>query len=119
MAAVLGLWCWSEGTISVNSVTTPKAEAFYWTTITFSQTLGTALDDWMADTGGLGYRGGALVFRCRAGGSRWTVLLGKCVPRGARLDEERFWTVIAMQYKLFSRYGLILISLTFQHSAFS
>lgn len=59
---VLGLWYWSEGTISVNSVTTPKAEVFYWTAITFSQTLGTALGDWVADTGGLGYQGGALVF---------------------------------------------------------
>jgi uncharacterized membrane-anchored protein len=43
-------------------VNTPKVEAFYWTAITFSQTLGTALGDWMADTTGLGYEGGALVF---------------------------------------------------------
>jgi len=62
LAAVLGLWYWSEGTISVNTVTTPKVEAFYWIAITLSQTLGTALGDWMADTGGLGYKGGALVF---------------------------------------------------------
>lgn len=62
LAAVLGLWYWSEGTVSVNSVSTPKVEAFYWTTITLSQTLGTALGDWLADTGGLGYRGGAIVF---------------------------------------------------------
>lgn len=59
---VLGLWYWSEGTISVNTVTTPIVEVFYWTAITFSQTLGTALGDWVADTGGLGYQGGALVF---------------------------------------------------------
>ena len=59
---VLGLWYWSEGTISVNTVSTPKVEAFYWAAITFSQTLGTALGDWIADTGGLGYEGGALVF---------------------------------------------------------
>jgi uncharacterized membrane-anchored protein len=59
---VLGLWYWSEGTISVNTVTTPKVEVFYWAAITFSQTLGTALGDWGADTGGLGYQGGALVF---------------------------------------------------------
>ena len=58
----LGLWYWSEGTISVETVNTPKVEAFYWATITFSQTLGTALGDWMADTTGLGYEGGALVF---------------------------------------------------------
>jgi uncharacterized membrane-anchored protein len=46
----------------VNTVNTPKVEAFYWAAITFSQTLGTALGDWMAATGGLGYKGGALVF---------------------------------------------------------
>jgi uncharacterized membrane-anchored protein len=59
---VLALWYWIEGTISVNAVNTPRAEAFYWAAITFSQTLGTALGDWIADTGGLGYGGGALVF---------------------------------------------------------
>jgi uncharacterized membrane-anchored protein len=62
VGAVLVLWYWSEGTLSVNTVATPKVEAFYWTAITFSQTLGTALGDWIADTGGLGYEGGALVF---------------------------------------------------------
>jgi uncharacterized membrane-anchored protein len=60
--AVLGLWYWSEGTISVSTVNRPKVEAFYWAAITFSQTLGTALGDWMADSTGLGYEGGALVF---------------------------------------------------------
>jgi uncharacterized membrane-anchored protein len=59
---VLALWYWSEGTISVNTVSTPRVEVFYWAAITFSQTLGTALGDWIADTGGLGYEGGALVF---------------------------------------------------------
>jgi uncharacterized membrane-anchored protein len=62
LTIILGLWYWSEGTISVNTVSTPKVEAFYWAAITFSQTLGTALGDWVADTGGLGYEGGALVF---------------------------------------------------------
>jgi uncharacterized membrane-anchored protein len=62
LLAVLALWYWSQGTVSVNTVTTPQTEAFYWAAITFSQTLGTALGDWMADTGGLGYEGGALVF---------------------------------------------------------
>jgi uncharacterized membrane-anchored protein len=62
LMVVLGLWYWSEGTISVNTVSTPRVEAFYWAAITFSQTLGTALGDWIADTGGLGYEGGALVF---------------------------------------------------------
>ncbi len=62
LMVVLGLWYWSERTISVDTVSTPRVEAFYWAAITFSQTLGTALGDWMADTGGLGYEGGALVF---------------------------------------------------------
>jgi len=64
LSVVLSLWFWyrSLGTISVDTVSTPKAEAFYWLTITFSQTLGTALGDWMADDTGLGYGGGALVF---------------------------------------------------------
>ena len=62
LLATLGLWYGSEGTISVNTVTTPKVEAFYWAAITFSQTLGTAFGDWAADTGGLGYGGGAILF---------------------------------------------------------
>jgi uncharacterized membrane-anchored protein len=62
LLATLGLWHWSEGTVSVNTVSTPKVEAFYWATITFSQTLGTALGDWLADTRGFGYERGALVF---------------------------------------------------------
>lgn len=64
---VLALWYRSEGTVSVDTVNTPKVEAFYWATITFSQTLGTALGDWMADTSGLGYLGGALVFLAALG----------------------------------------------------
>ena len=62
LMAVLAAWYWSQGTISVATVNTPKVEAFYWAAITFSQTLGTALGDWMADDTGLGYDGGALVF---------------------------------------------------------
>jgi uncharacterized membrane-anchored protein len=62
LLATLGLWHRSEGTVAVNTVSTPKVEAYYWATITFSQTLGTALGDWLADTGGVGYEGGALVF---------------------------------------------------------
>lgn len=62
LLAVLGLWYWSCGSISMDTVNTPKVEAFYWSAITFSQTLGTALGDWMADSTGLGYAGGALVF---------------------------------------------------------
>jgi uncharacterized membrane-anchored protein len=60
--ATLGLWYRAMGSVSVDTVSTPRAELFYWATIMFSQTLGTALGDWMADTTGLGYTGGALVF---------------------------------------------------------
>ena len=62
VVALLGLWYRSQGTVSVDTVDNPKTESFYWATITFSQTLGTALGDWMADDTGLGYLGGALVF---------------------------------------------------------
>jgi uncharacterized membrane-anchored protein len=62
LLVALGVWYWSEGTISVGTVNTTRVEAFYWAAITFSQTLGTALGDWAADTGGLGYAGGAALF---------------------------------------------------------
>jgi uncharacterized membrane-anchored protein len=55
-------WRWTLGSISVDTIHAPPAELFYWTTITLSQTLGTALGDWAADTGGLGYRGAAAIF---------------------------------------------------------
>ena len=60
---LLSLFAWHRtlGTVDVNTVATPRAEAFYWITITFSQTLGTALGDWIADAGP-GYSGGALIF---------------------------------------------------------
>ncbi len=56
------LWYRTTGSVAVTSVQTPKAEAFYWLTIMFSQTLGTALGDWTADTIGMAYTGGALLF---------------------------------------------------------
>lgn len=62
LMGALGVWYWSAGSVSVNTVVAPKIEMFYWVAILFSQTLGTALGDWMADTNGLGYEGGALVF---------------------------------------------------------
>lgn len=58
----LAIWYKTLGSVSVNTVSEPKAEYFYWITIMFSQTLGTALGDWTADTAGLGYGGGAIVF---------------------------------------------------------
>ena len=58
----LAVWYSVLGSVSVDSVSSPKAEMFYWITILFSQTLGTALGDWTADTSGLGYAGSAVVF---------------------------------------------------------
>jgi uncharacterized membrane-anchored protein len=58
----LGSWRAVEGRISADTIVTARTEAFYWITITFSQTLGTALGDWAADTNGLGYLGGAALF---------------------------------------------------------
>jgi uncharacterized membrane-anchored protein len=60
--ASLAVWHRTLGSIAVERVHEPQAERYYWITITFSQTLGTALGDWTADTGGLGYSGAALVF---------------------------------------------------------
>ena len=65
LACVIGsllVWRVVTGSVSVDTVRTPRAEAFYWLTITFSQTLGTALGDWIADETPLGYVGGALLF---------------------------------------------------------
>ena len=58
----LVVWRRSMGSLSIASVNAPKAEMFYWITVMFSQTLGTALGDWTADTAGLGYTGAAMVF---------------------------------------------------------
>jgi uncharacterized membrane-anchored protein len=60
LMATLGVWYWSLGSISVTTVDKPSVEAFYWVAITFSQTLGTALGDWLADS--TGYEHGAFVF---------------------------------------------------------
>ncbi|MBI3432785.1 MAG: hypothetical protein HY018_11305 [Hydrogenophilales bacterium] len=62
LMASLAIWYRTLGSIAVDSIRSPRAEVFYWITIMFSQTLGTALGDWTADTAGLGYAGGALVF---------------------------------------------------------
>jgi uncharacterized membrane-anchored protein len=62
LGASLFVWYKTMGTVSIHSVNAPKAEVFYWVTILFSQTLGTALGDWTADTAGLGYGGGIAVF---------------------------------------------------------
>ncbi|ARU31580.1 hypothetical protein CAP31_07700 [Sulfuriferula sp. AH1] len=62
LMASLFIWYSTLGSVAVDTVSSPKSEMFYWITIMFSQTLGTALGDWTADTAGLGYEGGAIVF---------------------------------------------------------
>jgi uncharacterized membrane-anchored protein len=62
LMASLMLWYKVLGSVAVNTVRSPKSEMFYWVTIMFSQTLGTALGDWAADTAGLGYGGGVVLF---------------------------------------------------------
>lgn len=62
LLASMLVWYRNLGTLAVASISSPRAEAYYWLTIMFSQTLGTALGDWTADTAGLGYGGAALIF---------------------------------------------------------
>jgi uncharacterized membrane-anchored protein len=70
------LWRRTLGTVSVDSVSSPQAEIFYWVTIMLSQTLGTALGDWTADSAGMGYLGGMAIFTVLlalvAAAYRWT-----------------------------------------------
>lgn len=76
LVATLALWYRTLGTVAVQSVTSTAAEVFYWITILFSQTLGTALGDWTADTAGMGYLGAATIFGSMlilvAAAYRWT-----------------------------------------------
>jgi uncharacterized membrane-anchored protein len=62
LIASLATWYFTLGSVEISTVSSPKTEMFYWVTIMFSQTLGTALGDWTADSAGLGYTGGIVVF---------------------------------------------------------
>jgi uncharacterized membrane-anchored protein len=86
----LGLWYWSAGTVAVGTVSSPKTEIFYWVTIMFSQTLGTALGDWAADDAGLGYLGGVAVF----GGA---LVIVACLHFFTRISKTGlFWTAFIL-----------------------
>lgn len=86
----LAVWYRAMGTVSVESVSSPRSEVFYWATIMFSQTLGTALGDWTADTAGLGYLGAAAVF-----GALLTVVAGAYLwTRASRT--LLFWTAFIL-----------------------
>ncbi|MEZ5595225.1 MAG: hypothetical protein R3E84_02355 [Pseudomonadales bacterium] len=62
LAGTMIVWHRDSGRIDISTIDTPKSESYYWLTIMFSQTLGTALGDWTADTAGLGYLGAAAIF---------------------------------------------------------
>jgi uncharacterized membrane-anchored protein len=81
LMTTLGLWYWRLGSIATGTVATPKVEMFYWGAIMFSQTLGTALGDWTADSGGLGYRGGRWYSRPVSRGSPWPIIAPGCRTR--------------------------------------
>lgn len=85
LAASLLVWYLTMGSVAVDSVNSPKAEAFYWVTIMFSQTLGTALGDWTADTAGMGYGGGTVIFGSVLGMIAFTYYLTK------RFHTVLFW----------------------------
>src|SRR6202034_1033043 len=102
LMASLTFWYTFEGTISVDAVTTPKVETFYWISILFSQTLGTALGDWMADTNGLGYEKGALVF----GAGLVLVAAAYCFTNVSRT--ALFWTAFILTRPLGATLGDLL-----------
>ena len=77
LVVTLAIWRWSEGSLSVDRVNTPKGELFYWVAILFSNTLGTALGDFLADDSGLGFAGGALLI----GGAIGVVVLAHYYTR--------------------------------------
>ncbi len=90
LLASLLIWYRSLGSLAASSVTTPRAETFYWTTIMFSQTLGTALGDWTADGADLGYDGAALIF----GGLLTLVAIGYFATRISRV--LLFWSAFVL-----------------------
>ena len=93
MASLL-LWHRTLGSIAVDTVSSPKSEIFYWVTIMFSQTLGTAFGDWTADTAGLGYIGGSIVF-----GTMLTVIAA-----------AYYWTKYPVRYYFGRRSSLLALS---------
>jgi uncharacterized membrane-anchored protein len=102
LAASLAVWRWSEGTVSVNRIVTPKAETFYWVTILFSQTFGTALGDWVADTNDLGYGGGAILFA----GALLIVLASYAFTQTSRVT--LFWAAFILTRPLGATLGDLL-----------
>ncbi len=99
VALSLAAWKLTLGSVSVATVSRPPAEAFYWLTITFSQTLGTALGDWAADDGGLGYLGGAALF----GGALAIIAALHAVTQASRV--ALFWAAFILTRPLGATVG--------------
>jgi uncharacterized membrane-anchored protein len=102
LLVVLGAWWLSVGTVSVTNIRTTKAEIFYWTAILFSNTLGTALGDWMADNPRVGYEGGAVLF---AGG---LALVAAAYFRSKLSHTLLFWMAFILTRPLGATIGDIL-----------
>jgi uncharacterized membrane-anchored protein len=102
LMAVLAVWYRSMGTIAVETVSSPRTEAFYWVAITFSQTLGTALGDWTSNVAGLGFAGGALFF------VGWLVVLA-VLYYGTRTSRVfLFWAAFILTRPLGATFGDLL-----------
>jgi uncharacterized membrane-anchored protein len=97
--ASLAVWYRVCGSVSIHTVASPRVEAFYWVTILFSQTLGTALGDWIADDTGLGYESGALLFS----GALALVLIAFFFTRISRTI--LFWTAFVLTRPLGATVG--------------
>lgn len=102
LAVVLAIWRWSEGTLSVNAVQTRRAEGFYWIAILCSNTLGTALGDYLADDSGLGFLGGALLIGA-------SLALTALAYRFTRLDHVLlFWIAFVLTRPFGATFGDLL-----------
>ena len=102
LIVVLAIWRYSEGTLSVNYIQTRKAEIFYWTAILFSNTLGTALGDFLADSSGLGFLGGAILI----GSLLALVVLVYYVTRISRV--VLFWIAFVLTRPFGATFGDVL-----------
>ena len=102
LAAVLMVWRFSEKTLSVNNIQTTKAEIFYWVAILFSNTLGTALGDFLSDNSGLGFLGGAALI----GGLLGMVVLAKYLTRLNRV--MLFWIAFVLTRPFGATFGDLL-----------
>lgn len=102
LVVVLAAWRYSEGTLSVDNIGTRKAESFYWTAILFSNTLGTALGDYLADDSGLGFLGGALLI----GGLIGAVVLAAWFTKINRV--ALFWIAFVLTRPFGATFGDLL-----------